>query len=136
MCIRDRFGEEYIVRLQWLNLIGLAGIGLTIVGWGLLLPIPGFPGDRLLHSIIGPKEMRDGSIQTSIFILMLGIMVIVFVSSNYTPWIFLAAIGAWQRFSPENNPNPIVLDEHKKISIKDLIFYIIFCFRDRHICYI
>ena len=119
LILESWFGEEYIVRLQWLNLIGLAGIGLTIVGWGLLLPIPGFPGDRLLHSIIGPKEMRDGSIQTSIFILMLGIMVIVFVSSNYTPWIFLAAIGAWQRFSPENNPNPIVLDEHKKISIKD-----------------
>jgi len=113
------FGEVYPVRLQWLNLIGLAGIGLTIVGWGLLLPIPGFPGDRLLHAIIGPKEMRDGSIQTSIFVLMLGVMVVVFATSNYTPWIFLAAIGAWQRFSPENIPNPLVLDEYKNISRTD-----------------
>ena len=116
LILESLLGEVFVVRLQWLNLIGLAGIGLTIVAWGLLLPIPGFPGDRLLHSIIGPKEMKDGTIQTTIFVLMLVIMVIVFATSNYTPWIFLAAIGAWQRFSPENIPNPIVLDEYKNIS--------------------
>ena len=108
-------GEELEIKLQWLHPLGIAGIGLSIIGWGLLLPIPGFPGDRLLHSIIGPSEMRKGVTQTSIFIVMLIVLVMVFAISEYLPWIFLAAIGAWQRFSPESVPQPLVVDEFSEL---------------------
>ena len=105
-------GQGLGLRLQWLHPTGIAGIGLSIIGWGLILPIPGFPGDRAMHAIVGPSKMREGSFQTSIFVAFLGILVIVFATSDYSPWIFLAAIGVWQRFYPDSIPHPIVLDEH------------------------
>ena len=105
-------GQGLGLRLQWLHPTGIAGIGLSIIGWGLMLPIPGFPGDRAMHAIVGPSKMRDGGFQTSIFVAFLGILVLVFSTSDYSPWIFLAAIGVWQRFYPDSIPHPIVLDEH------------------------
>lgn len=105
-------GNELGIRLQWLHPIGIAGVGLSIVGWGLMLPIPGLPGDRLLYAIIGPSEMRNGRTQTSIFLLVLFVMVVVFATAQWTPWIFLAFVAAWQRFNPDSLPQPIILDEH------------------------
>ena len=110
--VESWMGGESGIRLQWLHPTGIAGIGLAIVGWGLMLPIPGLPGDRLLHAIIGPSEMRGGSTQTSIFLIVLFVMVIVFATAQWTPWIFLAFVAAWQRFNPDSLPQPIVLDEH------------------------
>ena len=100
------------LRLQWMHPIGLAGIALSIVGWALLLPIPGFPGDRILHALLGPKEMQDDRNQTSIFISTLGLVLLIFISTEYWPWMLLAAVAAWRRFSPEQMPEPFVVDEH------------------------
>ena len=100
------------LRLQWMHPTGLAGIALSIVSWALLLPIPGFPGDRILHSLLGPKDMQDDRIQTSIFITTLGFAILIFISTEYWPWMLLAAIAAWRRFSPEQLPEPFVVDEY------------------------
>ena len=110
--VESWMGRDMEIRLQWLHPIGIAGIGLSIVGWGLMLPIPGLPGDRLLHAVIGPSKMREGGTQTSIFLLVLFIMVLVFATAQWTPWVFLAFVAAWQRFNPDSLPQPIVLDEH------------------------
>jgi hypothetical protein len=56
--------------------------------------------------------MRGSGIQTSMFVVMLAVLVLVFTTSDYLPWIFLAAVGAWQRFSPEIVPQPFVVDEY------------------------
>ena len=66
-----------LLRLQWLHPTGLAGVALSIVGWALLLPIPGFPGDRILHSLLGPADMQDDRNQTSIFIFTLGFVLLI-----------------------------------------------------------
>ncbi|HJM24031.1 MAG TPA: hypothetical protein QF821_00075 [Candidatus Thalassarchaeaceae archaeon] len=110
--VESWMGDEIGIRLQWLHPIGISGVGLSIIGWGLMLPIPGLPGDRLLHAVIGPSKMRSGSTQTSIFLLVLFAMVVVFATSQWTPWIFLAFVAAWQRFNPDSLPQPIVLDEN------------------------
>ena len=104
-------GEHLEIRLQWLHPVGISGVGLSLVGWIMMLPIPGLPGDRLLHAIIGPAEMRSGSTQTSVFLIVLFFMVVVFATAKWTPWVFLAFVAAWQRFNPDNLPQPIVLDE-------------------------
>ena len=110
--VESWMGSEMEIRLQWLHPTGIAGIGLSIVGWVLMLPIPGLPGDRLLHALIGPAEMRGGTTQTSVFLLVLFVMVLVFATAQWTPWVFLAFVAAWQRFNPDSLPQPIVLDEH------------------------
>jgi len=110
--VESWMGGEADIRLQWLHPTGIAGVGLSIIGWGLMLPIPGLPGDRLLHAILGPSEMRGGSTQTSIFLIVLFVMVLVFATAQWTPWIFLAFVAAWQRFNPDSLPQPIILDEH------------------------
>ena len=104
-------GEHREIRLQWLHPVGISGVGLSLVGWIMMLPIPGLPGDRILHAIIGPAEMRSGSTQTSVFLIVLFFMVVVFATAKWTPWVFLAFVAAWQRFNPDNLPQPIVLDE-------------------------
>ncbi|HIL49708.1 MAG TPA: hypothetical protein EYG23_01490 [Candidatus Poseidoniales archaeon] len=114
--VMDWLGADLWIRLQWLHPTALAGIGLSVVGWASLLPIPGFPGDRMLHAIIGPAEMSDSKRQTSLFILMLGVMVLVFVETEYWPWLLIAAIGTMRRFSTENTPPPIIVDESKGLS--------------------
>ena len=100
-----------ILRLQWIHPTGLAGIALSIVSWALLLPVPGFPGDRILHSLLGPGDMQDDRNQTSIFISTLGFVLIIFISTEYWPWLLIAAIAGWRRFSPEHIPEPFVVDE-------------------------
>ena len=106
------FGTDLALKLQWIHPTGLAGIGLSIVGWGLLLPIPGFPGDRILHALIGPIEMTHERNQTSLFISTLACMLLIFISTEYWPWLLVVAIAAWRRFSPEQTPSPFVVDEY------------------------
>ncbi|MDE0706544.1 MAG: hypothetical protein OSB22_01985 [Candidatus Poseidoniales archaeon] len=113
----DIFGSvmlssDVALKLQWIHPTGLAGIALSLAGWALLLPIPGFPGDRILHALIGPGDMQEGSNQTSIFIATLGFALFIFISTEYWPWLLLAAIAAWRRFSPEQMPSPFVVDEY------------------------
>ena len=104
--------SDVTLKLQWIHPTGLAGIALSLAGWALLLPIPGFPGDRILHALIGPGDMQEGSNQTSIFIATLGFALLIFISTEYWPWLLLAAIAAWRRFSPEQMPSPFVVDEY------------------------
>ena len=104
--------SDVALKLQWIHPTGLAGIALSLAGWALILPIPGFPGDRILHAIIGPEDMQEGSNQTSIFIATLGFTLLIFISTEYWPWLLLAAIAAWRRFSPEQMPSPYIVDEY------------------------
>lgn len=106
------FSNELGLKLQWLHPIGIAGVGLSTIGWILLLPIPGFSGDRILYSLSGPSQMSSGERQTSLFIFSLIFMIIIFASVEYTPWLFLSAFAAWQRFSPENSIRPFVIDQN------------------------
>jgi len=112
-------GDDLWLRLQWPHLSALAGIGLSLVGWTLLLPVPGLPGDRLLHSIIGPNEMSNPERQTPIFIATLAAMVLIFVNTEYWPWLLIGALAAMRRFSPENTPSPLIIDAAKGLSDED-----------------
>ena len=109
-------GDIVELRLQWLHPIGISGIGLSMIGWILLLPIPGFPGDRIVYSLLGQSKMESGSQQTTLFIGSLIFMIIIFASVDYLPWLFLSAFAAWQRFSPENVVGPFVVDHNDTLS--------------------
>lgn len=110
--------SEISVSLQWLHPLALAGTGLSIIGWILLLPIPGFPGDRILHSIIGPKNLDSNGNETSIFLITLGVMCIVFLGTTFWPWLILASLASWRRFSGDHIPIALVVDEASGIDTK------------------
>ena len=108
-------GEELNFRLQWLHPTGVAGLGLCIVSWMMLMPIPGFPGDHLLHSIFGPDKILAEDKQTYIFGFTLVMLVIAFSSNTWVPWLFLTALATWRRFSPNPMLDPFVVDENASI---------------------
>ena len=110
--------SDISVSLQWLHPLALAGTGLSIIGWILLLPIPGFPGDRILHSIIGPKNLDSNGNETSIFLITLGVMCIVFLGTTFWPWLILASLASWRRFSGDHIPIALVVDEASGIDAK------------------
>tara|TARA_Y100000996_G_scaffold400434_1_gene370420 strand:+ start:6203 stop:8629 length:2427 start_codon:yes stop_codon:yes gene_type:complete len=104
-------GDEFRIKLQWLHPIALAGFGLSIIGWILILPIPGFPGDRILHSILGSKNLDKSTNATSIFLFTLTFMCLVFLSTTFWPWLILASLASWRRFSGEHIPVAFIVDE-------------------------
>ncbi len=110
--------SDISVSLQWLHPLALAGTGLSIIGWILLLPIPGFPGDRILHSIIGPKNLDSNGNETSIFLITLGVMCIVFLGTTFWPWLILVSLASWRRFSSDHIPIALVVDEASGIDAK------------------
>lgn len=99
------------VKLQWVHPLSLAGIGLSMIGWILILPIPGFPGDRILYSLMGPKNLDSNENETSLFLVTLGIMCVVFLETTFWPWLILASLASWRRFSGEHIPMALVVDE-------------------------
>jgi len=103
--------EEVALRSVWLHPLGLAGIALGMMGWILLLPLPGFPGDRLLSALLAPGEIDEGSTQTWLFVSVLAAGIYVLLNGSYWPWLVLIGLGAWRRFSPESTATPFVLNE-------------------------
>jgi|GEM_PF-269405 len=103
--------EEISLRSVWLHPLGLAGIALATMGWILLLPLPGFPGDRLLSALLSPGEMEEGGTQTWLFVGVLAAGIYVILNGGFWPWLVLVGIGAWRRFSPESSATPFVLNE-------------------------
>ena len=103
--------EEVALRSVWLHPLGLAGIALVTMGWILLLPFPGFPGDRLLSALLNPGEMEDGSTQTWLFVGVLAAGIYVLMNGGFWPWLMLIGLAAWRRFSPESSATPLVLNE-------------------------
>jgi hypothetical protein len=104
-------GDDVSIRLQWVHPIALAGFGLSMIGWILILPIPGFPGDRILHSIVGSKNLDKSTNTTSIFLMTLTLMCLVFLSTTFWPWLILASLASWRRFSSEHIPVALIVDE-------------------------
>ena len=105
--------EEMELRSVWLHPLGLAGIALSTMGWILLLPLPGFPGDRLLSAILPSGEMEEGGTQTWLFVGILVAGIYVILNGGFLPWLMLIGLGAWRRFSPEASATPFVLNEAK-----------------------
>ncbi|MBD14127.1 MAG: hypothetical protein CMJ72_03055, partial [Planctomycetaceae bacterium] len=108
--------DELALRSSWLHPLGLAGIALNTMGWILLLPLPGFPGDRLLSALLSPGEMEEGGTQTWLFVGVLVAGMYIVLHGGFWPWLMLVALGAWRRFSPEASAIPFVLNEAKEFS--------------------
>ena len=122
-------GESLGFRVQWVSSLALAGHGLSMLGWILMLPIPNFPGDHLIAALVGPSRSLDSGHQTMLFGIMMLAAVGVFISSGFWPWLLLVMLGAVRRFQPDLNPVPLVLDEWSPIEERQnsMISVLIIC---------
>jgi hypothetical protein len=91
--------DEISLRSAWLHPLGLAGLSLTTMAWILLLPLPGFPGDRLLSALLEPGDMEDGVTQTWLYVGLLATGIYVLLNGGFWPWLILIGLGVWRRFS-------------------------------------
>lgn len=94
--------EEIAVRTVWLHPLALAGQSLMTFGWILLLPIPGFPGYRLIWAIFGRETMTDSSTEFALYGLFLFAGVTVLLTSGYIPWLIVISLGVWRMFNEQS----------------------------------
>jgi len=104
--------EEIAVRTVWLHPLALAGHSLMTFGWILLLPIPGFPGYRLLWAIFGRETMTDSGTEFTLYGLFLFAGVIILLTSGYIPWLIVISLGVWRIFSEQSITSAgLIVDE-------------------------
>ena len=103
--------SEVHLRSAWLHPLGLAGKSLMVVGWLLLLPLPGFPGDRVLCALLGPAEMEDGANQMWLFVGVLTTGIYVILNGSFLPWLIIVGMGAWGRFKATTIPIITITNE-------------------------
>ncbi|MDP6099200.1 MAG: hypothetical protein QF566_03390 [Candidatus Thalassarchaeaceae archaeon] len=94
--------EELVVRTVWLHPLALVGQALMTFAWILLIPIPGLPGYRALWAILGTENMMDSGTELALYGLFLLSIVVILITSGFTPWLFLFGLGVWRMFSDQS----------------------------------
>ena len=60
-----------LLKTSWAHPLTRAGMTLTFIGWISLLPVPTFPGGRILIARMGIPEARSGSTQVMLLMVVL-----------------------------------------------------------------
>ncbi|HIK79008.1 MAG: hypothetical protein CXT69_06545 [Methanobacteriota archaeon] len=114
------FGSESLYLLgAWAHPLALAGLGLMMLGWIYLLPIPGFPGSRILISFVGLEAARSFRWQVTLF-LMVAVTGLMFGAlDGHSLWSFLTIYGSLQiLLFGSNLRTPRILDDLKPLNEK------------------
>ena len=94
--------DELVVRTVWLHPLALAGQSLMTFAWIMMMPIPGFPGYRALWAILGSENMMESGTEFALYGLFLIGVVLILITSGFTPWLFLFGLGVWRMFSDQS----------------------------------
>lgn len=87
------FDQSFDIHLDWSHPFLFAAAFLTLVGWLLLLPIPTFPGGRLLVSRMGIYEARSSGTQILMFMILITAGFFIFNAfEGFTIWIPILAV--------------------------------------------
>jgi len=105
--------SEVLVRSSLLHPLGLAGAALSVMGWILLLPLPGLPGNRLMVAMLGPDQFLSGNAQTAFFGSLLVLLIGVMLVGGYWPWVLLILVALMRRFNTDVTQLPLIIDEAK-----------------------
>ena len=104
-------------KLVWAHPLSKAGSMLCLFGWVSLLPIPTFPGGRLLIARTSMSEARNSTNQLFLFAIILAFAWMFDAFGNFNIWLpilgimfpLLLLLGADRRV-------PIILDEPKAVN--------------------
>jgi len=110
--------DDYLNRLIWSHPFVKAGALLTFFGWISLLPIPTFPGGRIMIARAGPSEARSSNNQIFIFLLILAFAWMFNAFNGFTIWIFvLTLILPLLLFMGTDRSSPLILNEPKGLDL-------------------
>ena len=104
-------------KLVWAHPLAKAGSMLCFLGWDSLLPIPTFPGGRLLIARTSMSESRNSTNQLFLFAIILAFAWMFNAFGDFNIWLpvlgimfpLLLLLGADRRI-------PIILDEPKSVN--------------------
>ena len=92
--ISTAFDTSFQTTLDWGHPFFFAAAFLTLVGWLLMLPIPTFPGGRLLVARMGIQEARSSGTQILMFMLLVTAALFIFDAFNgFTIWIPVLSVA-------------------------------------------
>jgi len=111
--------DDYLTRLTWSHPFVKAGALLTFFSWISLLPIPTFPGGRIMVARAGSSEARSSSNQIFLFLLILAFAWMFEAFNGFTIWILvLTLILPLLLFMGTNRSSPLILNEPKGLDLK------------------
>ena len=104
--------------LDWSHPFFFAAGFLTLVGWLLMLPIPTFPGGRLLVARMGIYEARSSGTQILMFMLLITAAYFIFDAFNgFTIWIpVLSVLIPLLLFMGSDARIPVMLDGDRPLN--------------------
>lgn len=109
-----------ILKTSWAHPFTRVGLTLSFVGWVSLLPIPTFPGGRILIARMGIPEARSGSTQVMLLLVVLLFAFLFGAFSSWSIWVPIVAICASLLITKGGDPRlPIVLDDFKGLPESD-----------------
>lgn len=114
--IASMIWEPGILSLKsaWSHPLTLAGHGLMLIGWLSLLPIPSFPGGRILVALSGLDSARSQGTQMLLFfaVVSLGILLGAFSADGHAIWSFVVISGGLLIiFQGSIEGIPLILDD-------------------------
>ena len=128
------FAEDVTVKLVWAHPLSKAGSMLCFFGWVSLLPIPTFPGGRLLIARTSMSEARNSTNQLFLFAIILAFAWMFDAFADFNIWLpvlgimfpLLLLMGADRRI-------PVILNEPKGVDFESLkrmgiLLFVIFLF--------
>ena len=124
--------DDLSVKLLWAHPFTKAGTLLSFYGWISLLPIPTFPGGRVLVARVGLKDARNSSNQFFLFMIILVFAWMFDAFEGFTIWLpILGVIIPLLLFMGSDKRIPIVLDEPKgiepnSVSKMGLVLFLVF----------
>lgn len=113
-------GDDAFVRLLWAHPWVHAGGMLLLFSWVSILPIPTFPGGRLLIARMGLLDGRSSSTQSLILVAMLLCAYIFGVFNQFSLWyLVFALLLPLLFFFGTDLRIPLILDETTGLSEQD-----------------
>jgi hypothetical protein len=127
-------GEDAWVRLIWAHPWVHAGGMLMLFAWISILPIPTFPGGRLLIARMGMLEARSSSTQSLIFVIVLFCAYVFGVFEAFSLWFLVFALLLPLLFFFGNDLRiPLILNEttglreedHRRMGMLLLVVFVL-----------
>lgn len=106
------FFDDLHIRLAWAHPFAKAGAVLTFFGWILLLPIPTFPGGRLMVARLGSILSRNSGTQVRLFFAILIFAWLFNAFDGFSVWTLVLVLILPFLYYLGGEPRiPVVLDE-------------------------